>query len=185
MEFLLASNSPRRKEPLQSLGYTFSVVSVDCEETFPEELPAAEVAPYLSLLKSKAYGNLHENQILITADTVVIFEGKILGKPKNREEAFLILRSLSGKKHEVHSAITVRTISETVKKSDVATVYFDNISDEEIEYYLENFKPFDKAGSYGIQEWIGMAKCTKIEGSFYTIMGLPTHLLYEILKRLI
>ncbi len=184
MKILLASNSSRRKELLKSLGYDFSVVSIHCDEIFPENLPASEVAGFLSLLKSNAYPELKKNEILITADTVVVLENKILGKPKNEHEAFEMLRSLSGKTHHVYSGITVRTVDQTMTETDVAKVYFNEISDSEILHYIENFQPMDKAGSYGIQEWIGMAKIKKIEGSYYTIMGLPTHLVYEILKRL-
>lgn len=185
MKILLASNSPRRKELLQNLGYDFEVVSISCEEIFPENLPSEKVAAYLSELKSNAFRNLENNEILITADTVVVLENEILGKPKNEEEAFRMLKKLSGKTHQVFTGISVRTNSQIITKTDVANVFFDEINDGEIHYYIKNFKPLDKAGSYGIQEWLGMAKIRKIEGSFYTIMGLPTHLIHEILKTLL
>ncbi|MGC4128943.1 MAG: Maf family protein [Bergeyella sp.] len=182
MEILLASNSPRRKELLRNLGYDFRAVAIDCDETFPDELPPCDVAAYLSRLKSDSFGTLKENQVLITADTVVVLDNQILGKPKDEQDAFRMIRNLSGKKHQVFTAITVRTPVETITETDVAIVEFSDMTDEEIQYYIQHFKPFDKAGSYGIQEWLGMAKISKIEGNFYTIMGLPTHLLYQILK---
>jgi septum formation protein len=184
MKILLASNSPRRKELLAELGFDFSVVSINCDEIFPENLEVNRVAEYLSVLKSNAYTNLQKNEILITADTVVVCEGKILGKPQNKHDAKNMLKNLSGKKHQVYTAFTIKTLDNTISKTDVAQVYFSTISDEEMEFYLEKYQPYDKAGSYGIQEWLGMAKIVKIEGSFYTIMGLPTHLLYPLLMEL-
>jgi septum formation protein len=182
MKILLASNSPRRKELLRNLDFDFDVVSVDCAEIFPENTKVSEVAEYLSNLKAEAYENLKADEILITADTIVVLENEILGKPINKDSAEKMLRKLSGKMHQVYTGITIKTIEKTISETDVANVFFDEISDEEIEHYLQNFQPFDKAGSYGIQEWIGMAKITKIEGNFYTIMGFPTHLVYKILK---
>ena len=184
MKILLASNSPRRKELLTELGFDFSVVSIDCDEIFPENMEASQVAEYLSVLKSKAYTNLKNDEILITADTVVVCEDKILGKPQDKTDAKNMLAKLSGKKHQVYTAFTVKTLNNVISKTDVAQVYFSDISDEEMEFYLEKYQPYDKAGSYGVQEWLGMAKINKIEGSFYTIMGLPTHLLYSVLKEL-
>ncbi len=184
MNILLASNSPRRKELLQNLGFEFSVVSIDCEESFPPSLPSSEVAGFLSLLKSNAYLDLKQDEILITADTVVELDQQILGKPETKEKAFEMLRSLSGKIHHVYTGITIRTCNQTITETDVAKVVFNDITDSEILHYIEKSQPFDKAGSYGIQEWIGMAKIRKIEGSFYTIMGLPTHLVYEMLNRI-
>jgi len=183
MKLILASGSPRRGELLQSLGYSFTTLSLDCDETFPPDLPAASVAGWLSELKSNAYTNLKDDEILITADTVVVCEGKILGKPKDKAEATSMLQQLSGRTHEVWTGITVRTVKDSFTESDVANVTFAELSLEEIEYYIETCRPFDKAGAYGIQEWIGMAKITGITGSFYTVMGLPTHLLYALLKK--
>jgi len=185
MKILLASQSPRRKELLSQLGYEFETVSIDCDENFPEEMPAEKVAGYLSELKSSSFRNLEKNEILITADTVVANEGNILGKPFNEEEAKKMLASLSGKKHQVYTSITIKTSEKSITKTDVANVYFDAITNYESEFYLKKFAPFDKAGSYGIQDWIGMAKVSKIEGSFYTIMGLPTHLVYSILQEIL
>lgn len=184
MNILLASQSPRRKELLAALGYEFSTVKIDCEETFDANMPAEKVAEYLSLKKSNAHELIGEKDVLITADTVVAFGPHILGKPGEKEEARAMLRLLSNNRHQVYTGITVRTHKETISITEKAEVYFMELSDEEIDYYVEQYKPYDKAGSYGVQEWIGMSKISKIEGSYYTIMGLPTHLLYHILTNL-
>ena len=184
MKILLASQSPRRKELLKSLGFDFETVSIDCDEIFPEDLSADKVASYLSELKADAYPNLQKDEILITADTVVVLENEILGKPKDKENAFEMLRKLSGKTHQVYTGVTIKTTDKTTTKTDVADVKFLDFNDEEIINYIEQCQPFDKAGSYGIQEWLGMAKIAKINGSFYTIMGLPTHIINEELLKL-
>ena len=181
MKLLLASNSPRRKELLQELGFEYQVVNIDCDESFPENLPSEEVAAFVSLLKSNAYSNLDNDEILITADTVVALEGTILGKPKDKEDAKKMLQQLSGKTHQVYTAFTLKNNDKSITKTDVAQVSFLEISDQEIEFYLEKYQPYDKAGSYGVQEWLGMAKISKIEGSYYTIMGLPTHEIYPLI----
>lgn len=182
MKILLASNSPRRKELLTSLGYDFEVVSIDCDEVYPENLAVEKIAEYLSELKSSSFRNLEKEEVLITADTIVAIENEILGKPKNEIEAKEMLQKLSGKTHQVFTGITIRNLEKSVSKTDVAFVEIDHLSDPEIDFYIKNYKPFDKAGSYGVQEWLGMAKIKKIVGTFYTIMGLPTHLVYSILK---
>lgn len=184
-KILLASNSPRRKELLHAMGFDFSVVKIDCDESFPDDLPIPEVAAYISNLKSKAYTDILENKILITSDTVVSIDNKILGKPSDRNHAKEMLQQLSGKTHQVYTAFTLRTKNSILSKTDVAHVSFLEINEEEINYYLDSYQPYDKAGSYGIQEWLGMTKISKIEGSFYTIMGLPSHLIYPYLKELI
>lgn len=184
MKILLASQSPRRKELLSSLGFDFEVVKIDCEEILPENIKIENAASYLSELKADAFRNLKIDEVLITADTVVAIDDQILGKPLNEEDAKKMLRKLSGKTHQVFTGITIRTISKTFTETDVADVEFDSISDDEIDFYIKNCKPFDKAGSYGIQEWLGMAKIKKMNGSFYTIMGLPTHLVYKILNKI-
>ncbi len=182
MKILLASNSPRRRELLQNLGYDFDVVSVECLEVFPDQMPARAVAEYLSVLKSDAYKVLEKDEILITADTTVVLGEEILGKPADEEDARLMLKKLSDKTHQVYTGITIRSIDKIISATDVADVDFDIINDDEINYYIKNFKPYDKAGSYGVQEWLGMAKIRQIRGSFYTVMGLPTHLVYGLLK---
>ena len=184
MKILLASQSPRRKELLSNLGFDFEVVKIDCEEILPDNIKTEEAAAYLSELKANAFRNLQKDEILLTADTVVANESQFLGKPKDEMEAKEMLQSLSGRIHQVYTGITIKTLDKTITETDVADVEFDEITSEEIDFYIKNYKPFDKAGSYGIQEWLGMAKIKNINGSFYTIMGLPTHLVYKILKEL-
>ena len=184
MKILLASQSPRRKELLSSLGFDFEVVKIDCEEIVPEHIKVGESAAYLSELKANAFRKLIDDEVLLTADTVVAIDEQFLGKPEDENEAKKMLSLLSGKTHQVYTAITIKTLDKTITETDVADVEFDEISDEEINFYIKNYKPFDKAGSYGIQEWLGMAKIKNIKGSFYTIMGLPTHLVYHILKNI-
>ncbi len=182
MKILLASKSPRRKELLENLGYEFEVVSIECDEHFPEDLKAEDVPSFLSELKASHFGEIAEDEVLITSDTVVVLEHEILGKPINFNDAKAMLHKLSGKTHQVITAVTIKSKKSKVTKSDTAEVEFAEISEEEINHYLENFRPYDKAGSYGIQEWLGMAKIKNINGSFYTIMGLPTHIVYEELR---
>ena len=184
MKILLASQSPRRKELLSSLGFDFEVVKIDCEEILPEHIEIGEAAAYLSELKAEAFRKLEADEVLITADTVVAIDNQILGKPKDEVDAKNMLQQLSGKTHQVFTGISIKTLDKTITETDVADVEFDEISDEEIDFYVKNYKPFDKAGSYGIQEWLGMAKIKKMTGSFYTIMGLPTHLVYKILNKI-
>ncbi|MBT2621469.1 Maf family protein [Chryseobacterium sp. ISL-6] len=184
MKLLLASQSPRRKELLSSLGFDFEVVKIDCEEILPENITIENAAAYLSKLKANAFRSLHDDEVLLTADTVVAIDHQILGKPKDEADAKNMLKMLSGKTHQVYTGITIQTSNKTYTETDVADVELDEISDDEIDYYVKNYKPFDKAGSYGIQEWLGMAKINKLSGSFYTIMGLPTHLVYKILREI-
>ncbi|MCY0969011.1 Maf family protein [Chryseobacterium wangxinyae] len=184
MKILLASQSPRRKELLSSLGFDFEVVKIDCEEILPKNIEIENSAAYLSELKADAFRKLESDEVLITADTIVAIDEHILGKPKDEADAKNMLQKLSGKTHQVFTGITIKTLDKTVTETDVADVEFDEISENEIDFYLKNYKPFDKAGSYGIQEWLGMAKIKKLNGSFYTIMGLPTHLVYKILNEI-
>ena len=184
MKILLASNSPRRRELLNELGFDFEVVSVDCDEVYPAHLEIKNIAGYLSELKSNAFRLLNDGEILITADTIVALSGEVLGKPKDDVQAKEMLQKLSGKTHQVYTGITLKTLTKTITKTDVAHVEFDEINDEELDFYIKKYKPFDKAGSYGIQEWLGMAKIKNMQGSFYTIMGLPTHLVYSLIKDL-
>lgn len=183
MKLLLASSSPRRQELLSALGYNFDVVKIDCDESYPENLSVIDIAAYVSELKANAYNNLQPSEILLTSDTIVALDNEILLKPKDHNDAFLMLKKLSGKTHQVYTGITIKTLEETITKTDCASVTFDDISDEEINFYINNYKPFDKAGSYGVQEWLGMSKIKTIEGSYYTIMGLPTHLVYKNLAK--
>lgn len=182
---ILGSNSPRRRELLAGLDIEFTVDTENTfEEVYDEGTPHERIPEVLS--EGKSYGfhrPLEEDEILITSDTLVLCEDRVMGKPRSREEAIDMLRFLSGRGHKVITAITVRDKHECRTSSDTAIVSFKNLSDSEIEYYIDNFKPFDKAGAYGIQEWIGYIGIGRIEGSFFTIMGLPVHLVYhELLK---
>jgi len=182
MKILLASNSPRRKELLTGLGYDFDVVSVDCDEIYPEDLEVGKIAEYLSDLKANAFRTLEKDEVLITADTIVAIENEVLGKPNDAVHAKEMLKKLSGKTHEVYTGITIRNSEKSISRTDVAHVEIDEVSDEEIDFYVNRYRPFDKAGSYGVQEWFGMAKIKNLKGSYYTVMGLPTHLVYTLLK---
>ena len=184
---ILGSNSPRRKELLAGLGIDFIVDTGNTfEEVYDSGTPHERIPEVLS--EGKSYGfhrPLEEGEILITSDTLVLCEDRVMGKPRSREEAFDMLRFLSGRGHKVITAITLRDKDKCITSSDTANVYFKELSDREIEYYIDNFKPFDKAGAYGIQEWIGYIGIGKIEGSFFTIMGLPVHLVYNELLNFI
>ncbi len=184
MKLLLASQSPRRKELLSSLGFDFEVVKIDCEEILPQHIKIEEAAAYFSELKADTFRSLTDGEVLLTADTVVAIDNQILGKPTDADNAFAMLRNLSGRTHQVYTGISIKTVDKIYTQTDVAEVTFDEITDDEAAFYIQNYKPFDKAGSYGIQERLGMAKITKMNGSFYTIMGLPTHLVYKTLKEI-
>ena len=177
---ILASQSPRRRQLLADAGLEFTLAErFECEESFSEDMPAEQVAEYLSALKSEAYPQpLAERDILLTADTVVIACDRILGKPADRADAIKMITMLSGREHKVITGVTLRT-SERVKSfSVVSKVYFRELAVDEIEYYVDTYRPYDKAGSYGIQEWIGYVGIEGIEGSFYNVMGLPVQRLY-------
>lgn len=157
----------------------------DVDEVYPANLEPEKVPEYLSRLKATAYaGDLAEDDVLITADTVVIIDGKILGKPHGRGEAIDMLSTLAGRPHTVVTGVTLTTVNNSVSFSQRTEVFFDSLTEDEIVYYVDNFKPFDKAGAYGIQEWIGAAAITGIKGSFYNVMGLPVHALFLELKKL-
>lgn len=182
---LLASQSPRRRELMSGCGLPCELApKYDCEEIYPEELAAEEVPVYLSQLKSKVYpGALAPNDILLTADTVVVLNGEVLGKPRDREDAVEMLHRLSGHRHTVVSGITFRTTERMHSFEARTNVWFRTLTDEEIAYYVDTFRPFDKAGSYGIQEWIGYTAIQRIEGSFYNVMGLPIQKVYTELNQ--
>ena len=177
---ILASASPRRRQLLADCGIQFTLAEkFECDETFPATMPCCEVAQHISALKSNAYPNpLSEKDILLTADTVVIAENKILGKPADRAEAVEMLTLLSGRKHTVITGVTIRTATHTHSFSVESSVYFRALTSEEMDYYIDTYKPFDKAGAYGIQEWIGYVAIEGIEGSFFNVMGLPVQRLY-------
>ena len=177
---ILASQSPRRRQLLADAGIEFELAPrFECEESFPDDMPADEVAEYLSRLKSEAYPEpLAEQDILLTADTVVIAQSRILGKPTDRAEAIAMISMLSGCEHDVVTGVTLRTASRTHSFSVLSKVRFRTLDEEEIAYYVDTYRPFDKAGAYGIQEWIGCVAIEAIEGSFYNVMGLPVQMLY-------
>ena len=181
-DVVLASGSPRRRELLAALGIKFRVeVREGIEEMSPVGMPVMQIAEHLSRVKAHAY-NPTDNQLIITADTVVIEGGEVLGKPADAAEARRMLRRLGGKVHSVITGVTVKTADRTQSFSAQTQVEFDDLTDEEIDYYVEKYNPLDKAGAYGIQEWIGYIGVRSIEGSFYNVMGLPIQRLYSLLK---
>jgi septum formation protein len=179
---ILASNSPRRKQLLTDAGFEFTVEALPTDETFPDTLPTEEVAGYISSEKAEVFRGIRPEHLILTADTVVIADHQILAKLIDQPDAFRMLQMLSGRSHQVVTAVSLLSGDSIQTVSDSATVYFRELADSEITYYIEQYKPFDKAGSYGIQEWIGMVGIDKIEGSFYTIMGLPVHIVYQLLR---
>lgn len=180
---ILASKSPRRQNLLKGLGVEFEIKTKEVEEVYPPELKKEEVAIFLSELKAKAIKeDLRDNDLLITSDTIVCLEDKILGKPKDKEEAFNMLSNLSGKMHEVITAVTLTTKDKKHTFYDVTEVYFKELSNNEIDTYINNCQPYDKAGSYGVQEWMGYIGVEKINGSFYNVMGFPIKKVYEALE---
>lgn len=183
MKLLLASNSPRRKELLSQLGYDFEVVKIDVDESYPEDLKPNQISEYVSAKKAAAL-EVRPGEVLLTSDTIVALDQHIFLKPKSEQEAFAMLKKLSAKTHQVYTAFTVKTNASQLSRTSKTDVEFSEINDDEINFYINNYKPFDKAGSYGIQEWLGMAKVKKITGSFYSVMGLPVDLVYEELKKL-
>jgi septum formation protein len=182
-EIILASKSPRRQQLLSDLGLEFSVRSMDIPEEFPENLGMTEVPVYLAELKAEAFRPLlKNNQLVITADTIVWLDGNVLNKPTDYADGFRMLRNLSGKKHQVITGVCLFTNEKKVSFYALTDVWFKELSDEEIHYYLKHYQPYDKAGAYGIQEWIGYIGIYRIEGSFFNVMGLPVQSVYEHLK---
>ena len=181
---ILASGSPRRQQYFKELDLDFTIQLKEVEEVYPNHLKAEEITNFLSELKAAAFEHLNENDILITSDTIVWHEGKALGKPKDYEDAFQMLKSMSGKTHEVITSVSFKTKVKTETIFEITKVTFKEISDEAITYYLENYKPFDKAGSYGIQEWIGLIAISKIEGSYANVVGMPVDKVYDKLVEL-
>ncbi|MCD4794632.1 MAG: Maf family nucleotide pyrophosphatase [Bacteroidales bacterium] len=183
-KLLLASKSPRRKQLMEDAGFEFEIInSKKLTEKIPKHISNEEAAVYLAEYKANAYKDqISENTVLITADTIVCLNNKILGKPKDHEEAFQMIRSLSGKKHKVITGVTIISADKSISFSSSTDVYFKEMSDEEINYYINNYKPFDKAGAYGIQEWIGLTCIEKIKGSYFNVMGLPIQKVCEALK---
>lgn len=184
-KLILASASPRRQQLMKDAGFTFEVWLKNVEEKYPQELHLENVPEYLSKVKASAFREeLKADEVLITADTVVCIHDRILGKPADRKEAISMLQKLSGNRHLVVTGVSVTTRTEQLSFSSRTDVFFKRLSNEEIEFYVDTYKPFDKAGAYGIQEWIGYIGIERIEGSFYNVMGLPIQKLYETLRKL-
>jgi septum formation protein len=178
--YILASKSPRRQELLRLLGMEFTIKVKEVEEIFPEGLSKYEIPEFLARLKSRLFlPELQKNDLLITADTIVFLDGEVLGKAANNAEATEMLQKLSGKEHQVISGVCLTSASKQTSFHAETNVQFKNLTEEEIQFYIKTYKPFDKAGAYGIQEWIGLIGINHIEGSFYNVMGLPIQQLYE------
>ncbi|MBB77864.1 MAG: septum formation protein Maf [Crocinitomicaceae bacterium] len=184
-KIILASKSPRRQELVKELNFEFEIRSnKDVEEIYPDLLDPYKVPEYLAALKSSPIiSSLSENEILLTSDTIVLFQNQILGKPKSKEEGIKMLKTLSGKTHEVITGVQLKDINKTISFSSITKVFFKHLTDEEISFYIEKHNPLDKAGSYAIQEWIGYIGVSKIEGCYYNVMGLPLHDIYKKLKK--
>ncbi|TDW51378.1 septum formation protein [Flavobacterium sp. 270] len=183
---ILASGSPRRQQFFKDLDLDFEIRLKDIEEIYPPELKAVEITDFLAQLKADAFdGELKENEILVTSDTIVWHQNKALGKPKSAEDAFAMIKSMSNATHEVFTSVCFKTNTSSTLVNDVTKVTFKDLSDEAILYYIENYKPYDKAGAYGIQEWFGFMAVTKVEGSYTNVMGLPTAKVYEYLSTLV
>jgi septum formation protein len=182
---ILASKSPRRQELLQLMGIDFTVVLREVDESYPLGLSPTQIAVYIAEKKAMAFDQVIQNEIVITADTIVCLEGKILGKPDNEEHAFQVLSDLSGKQHEVITAVSLLYKQKLMSFYEVSEVFFKPLSNEQIRHYISTYSPMDKAGAYGIQEWIGLVAVEKIKGSYSNIVGLPTQRLYEELQKLI
>lgn len=181
---ILASGSPRRQQFLKELDVNFEIQLKDIEEIYPEHLQAEQITNFLAKLKASAFvDDLKQNDILITSDTIVWLNNKALGKPKDFDGAFEMITEMSGKTHKVITSVCIKTIEKEVIFYDETLVTFADLSSDEIKYYLNNYKPYDKAGSYGIQEWIGLVAIEKIEGSYANVVGLPTHKLYQELMK--
>ena len=183
-QLILASQSPRRKELLEGLGIPFCVRVIEgIDESFPENLPIEDIPVYISKQKASVYAKcIAEDEVVLTADTVVVCQGQVLGKPKDEDDARRMLNLLSGRTHEVITGVTVKTREEEKSFSVVTEVQFKSLTPQEIDFYIRRFKPFDKAGAYGIQEWIGYIGVISIRGSYFNVMGLPVQRIYEELK---
>lgn len=181
---VLASNSPRRKELLQRMGVNFKVRTLfGIDESYPDSLRGEDIVRYISRNKAQAYrSSMAPNELLITADTIVYVEGEVMGKPKTAEQAKEMLHKLSGKSHQVITGVTIVTADRTENFGVTSQVKFAEVTDEEINFYVDNYLPFDKAGAYGIQEWIGIVAVEEIKGSYFNVVGLPVQRLYQKLK---
>ncbi len=189
LNIILGSQSPRRRELMSGLDIPYRAISIDADESYPQELEGGDIPIYISRAKAQAYiAHLHADELLITADTIVWLNGKMLGKPHDESAAREMLRQLSGKVHQVYTGVTFTrmidgapVMESLVDKTDVT---FRNLREEEIDYYVENYKPLDKAGAYGVQEYIGYIGVSGMNGSYFNVMGFPIARVYEVLKRL-
>jgi septum formation protein len=180
INIILASGSPRRQQFFKEMDLHYTIRLKEIEEIYPEHLQAEEITNFLAELKASAFENeLKENDVLVTSDTIVWLNGKALGKPKDYDDAFQMLQQLANQTHEVITSVCLKSIDKTDVFHCVTKVTFANLSDEAIRYYLDNYQPFDKAGSYGIQDWIGLVGISKIEGSYTNVVGLPTEMLFQ------
>ena len=185
MNIILGSQSPRRRELMSGLDVDFTAISIDADESYPSQLQAGDIPAFISRAKAQAYlPQLREDELLITADTIVWLDGRMLGKPHDEAEAKTMLRQLSGKTHQVYTAVTfVQQGSEMETVVDRTDVTFAELTEEEIQHYVTKYHPLDKAGAYGVQEWIGYIACVEMKGSYFNVMGFPTHLVYPILRK--
>ncbi|MDN5200472.1 Maf family nucleotide pyrophosphatase [Fulvivirgaceae bacterium BMA10] len=178
-KLILASNSPRRQQLLKDAGFDFQVKASDVDESFPTDMPSLEVAKFLAEKKALALESIVTDEIIIAADTIVIIENQILGKPQDKDEAMRMLQKLSAREHIVATGVCLLSKNKKISFTDSTVVTFRSISEKEIDYYIEHYKPYDKAGAYGIQEWIGMIGIEKINGSYFNVVGLPIHKVYN------
>jgi septum formation protein len=179
----LASKSPRRQQLLQGLGLTFDVWSKEVDETYPDHLQQEEIPLYLASKKADAFREeLHDGDVLITADTIVWIDGQVLNKPEDRDDAIRMIGLLNGNTHDVYTGVSIVSLEKTELLWDRTRVHFARLTTEEIEHYIDNHSPFDKAGSYGAQDWIGLVAIDRLEGSYFNVMGLPVHKVYQALK---
>lgn len=176
---ILASGSPRRKQILTEAGIIFSVKTKPIEEVFPDNMSATQIPEYLANRKAEVFEPEISDEVIITADTIVVLENKILGKPGSYDEAFSMLKMLSGKSHEVITGVCIFSQHKKITFSNITKVNFKEITDDQIDYYINNFQPYDKAGAYGIQDWLGLFAVESIQGSYYNVVGLPVHLVIE------
>lgn len=176
---ILASGSPRRQFLMREVGFEFAIEKPDVEENFPEDLPIRDVARYLAMKKAEVFRGRLSNEIVVTADTVVVVDNRILNKPQNRNEAIEMLQTLSGNTHTVITGVCLLTAGYEESFDDETNVTFKSLSPADIQFYVDNYKPYDKAGAYGAQDWIGMVAIEKIEGSYFNVMGLPIHRVYD------
>jgi septum formation protein len=181
-KLILASNSPRRKVILRASGFDFEVIVRPTSEEFDPVMAHQEVPEFLAKKKAECFNDFDDNYLILTADTVVVLENKIINKPENEQQAFEMLSALSGKTHQVITGVCIKNETQFNSFIDITKVAFDELTEAEIWFYIKNHHPMDKAGAYGVQDFIGMIGIPKIEGSFYTVMGLPIHLIYKVLK---